>query len=591
MDGELGAHKWESFLQAGVAVSREAGLEPAAGEGNRVGAKMTLETGGGAGYQEFMDSARNSRAASTSPVGLHDPETVLARARPWLPLRAIDVQFYRASERLTEALIYVMVVFSPWAFGSTQDWAVWVMNVGGYVLGVLLCIRLLIRFLKGYRPPRWDGPVGSSLTDSETGWRGSPALITVALATLTLVLLGYVLVSALNARATYQRMELSLEYHACIPWLPHTHDSHRTWFAFWNYLGLACSFWAIWDWLQGKSLAEQRPEHHLTAHRSGTWSALPDRLRRLLWVLSLNGGVLAFEGIVQRLEGSGTLLWLVRPRINRSAEAQFGPYAYRANAAQYFNLLWPVCLGFWWTLSKSRGMGWGRHHLLLIGAVLMAASPTISTSRGGALVMWGIVVVAVAALLPTELLPSSRFKQARLARLTRAAALIMFFALALALGFSLGWDRLRPRMADLDFGFYNRQQVYEIGLNMARDYPVFGTGPGTFEPLYQFYRSSPDAVWLAELHDDWLETRITFGWFGCALIMLALATVGARWFVPGGIHGGRRLTVLLWLALAGLLAHARFDFPFQIHSIVFLFVVLCALLFSLSRVPNEHRSG
>ena len=34
---------------------------------------------------------------------------------------------------------------------------------------------------------------------------------------------------------------------------------------------------------------------------------------------------------------------------------QFGPYAYRANASQYFNLLWPVCLGFWWTLNRSFG--------------------------------------------------------------------------------------------------------------------------------------------------------------------------------------------------------------------------------------------
>ena len=43
----------------------------------------------------------------------------------------------------------------------------------------------------------------------------------------------------------------------------------------------------------------------------------------------------------------------------------------------------------------------------------------------------------------------------------------------------------------------------------------------------------------------------------------------------------------IWLALAGCLVHARYDFPFQVHSIVFLFLVLCAILFVLSRRPGR----
>jgi len=85
-----------------------------------------------------------------------------------------------------------------------------------------------------------------------------------------------------------------------------------------------------------------------------------------------------------------------------------------------------------------------------------------------------------------------------------------------------------------------------------------------------------------------LETRITFGWVGSALIALAFATVVLRWFARGGIHGGRRFVLLMWLALGGCLVHARFDFPFQMHSIVFLFLVLCATLFNLSRRPSVH---
>ena len=57
----------------------------------------------------------------------------------------------------------------------------------------------------------------------------------------------------------------------------------------------------------------------------------------------------------------------------------------------------------------------------------------------------------------------------------------------------------------------------------------------------------------------------------------------ARWFFPGAIHGGWRMISLLWLSLAGCLLHARFDFPLQIYSVLMLFLVVCAILFTLSR--------
>jgi hypothetical protein len=125
---------------------------------------------------------------------------------------------------------------------------------------------------------------------------------------------------------------------------------------------------------------------------------------------------------------------------------------------------------------------------------------------------------------------------------------------------------------------------------MAADYPVFGTGPGTFETVFDLYRISTETRWPAQIHNDWLETRITFGWAGSALITLAFATVLVRWLLPGGIHGGRHFVVLTLLALAGCLAHARYDFPFQIYSILFLFLVLCAILSDLTRGLESRTS-
>jgi hypothetical protein len=61
-----------------------------------------------------------------------------------------------------------------------------------------------------------------------------------------------------------------------------------------------------------------------------------------------------------------------------------------------------------------------------------------------------------------------------------------------------------------------------------------------------------------------------------------------RWFAAGGIRAGRDFSLLMWLGLGGCTVHARFDFPFQVYSITFLFVTVCAILFSFSprRAPK-----
>jgi O-antigen ligase len=213
----------------------------------------------------------------------------------------------------------------------------------------------------------------------------------------------------------------------------------------------------------------------------------------------------------------------------------------------------------------------------------MAACPIISTSRGGALVTAAILAGAVILFAVTHFMLKGWREDSAGRRVGSLLLILTFVAAALLVGYHFGWERLAPRMAEIPANFEGREGMYDNARPMARDYPLFGTGPGTFEPVFQLYRESMDTYWPAQLHNDWLETRITFGWVGSALIGLAFLIVLARWFAPGGILGGRRFVILIWLAIGGCFAHARFDFPFQIHSILFLFLLLCAILFNLSR--------
>ena len=511
----------------------------------------------------------------------------LAPRGPLLRLRPGDIQLYRACDTLSGGIILSMVVFGPWAFGTTQPWSIWTMNGASYLLGLLLAAKMLVRGLKGYHPSHWGEGI-----PGETPRSGLADVCVKLLAVLTVALVAWCFVSAVNARSTWHPAEFRFQYRDFIPWLPHSLDSAKSWPAFWNSLALACVFWGVRDWLLGKSRSEERvpvrgaESRARTASERDLLAMIPARLRTFLWVLAVNGALLGVEGIVQRLEGSGRLLFLVTPRVNPGAEAQFGPYAYRSNAAQYFNLLWPVCLGFWWTLNRNAGFRRKSHHLLLLCGAIMAVCPLMSTSRGGALITVGIACLAAFTLGAAHFLIAASRHENRKTRGFTLVALAVFFAATLTAGLALGWRSLAPRMEELNEGFTLREEMFDLARPMARDYPWFGTGPGTFETVFQAYRDTLDTYWPAQLHNDWLETRITFGALGSALIGVALLCVLARWFGRGGIHGGRRFVMLLYLALGGCLVHARFDFPFQIYSIVSLFLTLCAMLSVISRKPE-----
>jgi hypothetical protein len=510
------------------------------------------------------------------------------------PLRVGHVQAYYISDLLTGLVICFMVVFSPWAFGTTESWSIWTMNVCGYGLAILQLVKVVVQKSTAYRPRSWDGkPIeGASIRRERsqlcndagvyqrTKASGSRSF-TWALAFCTCGILGFCLIAALNARAIYLPDSMIFEYYNYLPCLPSSFDRQSTLKGLWNYLGIACSFWAVWDWLRGPSPVDRAGDslHGSAASHGGGVLPLPERLSRLLWVLAISGGLLGAEGIVQRLSGSYKLLFLVKPEIHQEAQEQFASYAYRANAGQYFNLLWPVCLGFWWVRSQLNGKC-TRNSVPLLCAGVMAACPIISGARGAALVDSALLLVAIVGLM-TCLLRRSAI--ARNKKWVAGTQLALFAAAALAVGIGLGWRQLGPRLGLVRSGLAERELLYGPARRAAADYPFFGTGPGTFERVFQFYRGSHEAYWPAQLHNDWLETRITWGWFGTGLVLVALFIVLMRWFLGGGITIDPGLTFLMWLSLLGCLVQARWDFPLQVYSILLLFVVWCAVLFTLSR--------
>lgn len=367
---------------------------------------------------------------------------------------------YAWLDRISGGLILFLVVFTPWAFGTTQAWAVNTATAVGCGIGLLLAAKWGLRQALGHAPTVWGGMHSAS---GEAGPRDSGAArldpwIGI-LGALTLLFLGYVLVSALNARADYNEATRQFEYFGePWRWLPYSYDRGATWQAFWQYAGLAAVFWGVRDWLRHRVGADEQNQETPPWLDAQSSLVIPARLRLLLWVLCANGALLALVSILQRADGTNRLLWLLESRSGKPSDFIFGPWAYRGNAAQYFNLLWPVCLAFWlWMQERARqslsgrmGRFDGPQLILLPFAIFMAACPMISGSRGGALISMGLGVAAACVIL----LVSRREIGAVVRRLTVGAMALA--ALAAVVG---GWSRVRERLSTPDPRFATQIEV------------------------------------------------------------------------------------------------------------------------------------
>lgn len=480
-------------------------------------------------------------------------------------------RWHRRLDDLSGWLILFLVAFAPWGAGATLLWSSWTLIGTGWALGALLLLKKFLETLSPYRPVAWE-------SDSPPArW---PARLLAAGTVLILLQVG---ISVWNARAEVAWNVQGLDFiyrDSYIDWLPTTYDFAATRKALFRYLAFAAAFWAVRDWIRIKSRGERhRAEDGRDRDDVGR---VPDRIRILGWTVALNGALMALLGILHRLDGSKDVLWVISLP-NPQIAMTFGSYPYRANAAQYLNLMWPIALGLWWALrtealrpsEKPFRMGERPYPILLICVAVMLGGIVMAASRGGIFIALAQLVFAVGIL--------GRSLKGTGARIGLIAACFGSIAAAWFMAGDLLTKRFENTLVDDTMS--GRTVIYESAHKIAADFPVWGSGAESFVAVNGLYRSTHRNIWHGYVHDDWLETRATLGWVGLGASLLLLLSVGASKAVSGRVPIGGEMMALMTLGMLGMLLHAKFDFPFQIPSLHLSFLVFAAVFSLIGPVP------
>jgi O-antigen ligase len=312
------------------------------------------------------------------------------------------------------------------------------------------------------------------------------------------------------------------------------------------------------------------------------------------------GVLLAILGVVQKslIDPVDPLLYgFWKPEFGGNP---FGPFINRNHFAGWMVMALPLVLGYSCALvyqSRRPGtqdwQGWMRwmttvegSRFLLVAFVVVALGMALALTGSRS----GISSFAVATAVFGVFVLTRR--AARRARVLAAIYLSVLLVSAVAWA---GVDRAVDRFGRASSDAGGRLTAWSDTLAIIRDFPVAGTGLGTYEQAMLLYQTSGRDVMYAEAHNDYLQLAAEGGLLVVIPVIVAVGVVVV--IVRRRLTSGDDDPLTYWTrvgavaGIAGIAAQSVVEFSLQMPGNRVLFVVLLALAMHrpIRRSVNANR--
>lgn len=482
-----------------------------------------------------------------------------------------------------------LIAFCPLAFGAVHIQAFSIMEIVVFGLCWAWSLSRLVALVKG-------GTMASTTRSATSGvrqgadvpWRRDvPQAISLWQTPLTYFLLPFLgliilqlvlLPSKLVQMISPQTIHLYQETLGQVPtWLSLSMSRYLTKIDLLKFLAYLCMFFLVTQWATTK-----------------------ERMQRLILTLMLVAAFDALYGILEYLGGHNHILWFKKLWY---LESVTGTYFNRNHFAGLLEMAIPMSFGLFMAVigqekrknvSARKAMSLrevilslniddhnqAKKILLLFLMAVMTLGLILSGSRGG------ILSLTVAFLVMGLLLSSrQRFRK-------YALTLLVVALLALGYGLYTGLNTTIERFGQMNVDAKTRIRFATTSLNILKDFPVLGTGWGTFVESYRRYQTPlDDGLLLDHAHHDWIELGATTGLLGLGLavigLLVALIYLSLLW-------KQRKNSFSVGLGLGGIGAiislslHSFTDFNMHIPANAMLFSLVIAITLVALRSRHHH---
>lgn len=126
----------------------------------------------------------------------------------------------------------------------------------------------------------------------------------------------------------------------------------------------------------------------------------------------------------------------------------------------------------------------------------------------------------------------------------------------------------------------SRIACWKAALQMVGDYPIFGTGAGTFTHAFRVYQPETLPGWFGYAHFEYLNILSDLGIFGLLFSLVAIYSVArALWQMRNNRDSFVRvITMPMAMGLGAVLIHALADFPLREPAVASLFFMMSGVV-------------
>jgi O-Antigen ligase len=448
-------------------------------------------------------------------------------------------------------IVSCAIVYAPFAFGSTQPWAI---DQVERLLAAAFCLFLSYLLINRRWPRLAWVPTVAGFVVLGAGW-----------------------FMAYNAKSVWDPyLHASLNVGKHIPLLPGAAERLTAHLAMRKFDALFGCFLLCYD-----MAAERR------------WR------REWVIVTALTGAALCVFGVVQQA-GFETF---VPTRMFQMEGVYFATYNYHGNAGAFINLAEACSCGICFYVLAARKPLWKRACPLLL-LVLILLGQFVNSSRGAQII--SVLMLLTAALISVAAAGTNRkswFSRRRvlLPAICGLLAVLLMPAFVLSHGNAEKWKELPQHIARSS----SRWQVWRVTAPMVKSAGFMGHGPGAYKLLLprskdlnhdfysrwviQTYEPGKAISMWSNAHNDLLQSTVEHGYVGlvCGLLLMGGGLAFGTWrcarlmqsrnYQDGGLLMG------CLLGISATIIHGTFDFPLQILSIQLPFAVLLAICWSSTR--------
>ncbi|MDO6712870.1 O-antigen ligase family protein [Aliiglaciecola sp. 2_MG-2023] len=162
----------------------------------------------------------------------------------------------------------------------------------------------------------------------------------------------------------------------------------------------------------------------------------------------------------------------------------------------------------------------------------------------------------------------------------------VFVLLGLVFVNSVSFERFEKH----GFNDSSRSKLHSVAIKVISDFPIFGTGPGTYPLIQHAYK--PASLGSNEMskraHSDYLETLATQGIIGTLLFSIGILLMLKKIFM-GKCRAQPGLLMGCQASLLMLLLHSSFDYNVATFYLSALFFTVLAIALRLVE-PAKHKS-